>query len=68
MYKFDFTKDEVKMIKSKIYLVNDEEDILNDKLHGLSIVEISMKRNISTSTVSRKVNKIYKKILNLREK
>lgn len=67
MYRFDFTKDEVKMIKSKIYLIDNEEDILDDRLNGLSVVEISLKRNISTATVSRKINKIYNKILKIKD-
>ena len=66
MYKFDFTKDEVKEIKSKIYLVNGEEEVFDDRLNGLDIIQISLKRNMSTATVSRKVKNIYKKILKIK--
>lgn len=60
---FNFTKQEVESIKSKIYLSELQERILEYKLKDYSIVEISMKENISTSTVSRQISKIKKKII-----
>ena len=65
MYRFDFTKDEISYIRSKIYLSEEENEILEDRLYGLSIVEISLKRNISTAKVSRKIKSIYNKMLKI---
>ncbi len=67
MYKFDFTKEEVKEIKSKLYLINGEEEVFDDRLNGLDLIQISLKRNMSTATVSRKINSIYKKILKIKD-
>lgn len=39
-----------------------QEELLKDEIKGLSIVEMSLKHNISTSTVSRNIDKIKKKI------
>lgn len=63
MTKFDFTKQEIADIKSKIYLSEDEEKILDMWLKGYYDVEIYMKLNISQRTLTRKKANIKKKIM-----
>ena len=66
MYRFDFTKDEMSYIRSKIYLKDEENEVLDDKLYGLSNVEISIKRKMSTAKVSRIIKRIYDKMLKIK--
>ena len=60
---FDFTKEEYEELKDKLMLNDELSKILEMKIKGCSIIEISMKLNISERTVSRRVNKLKKKIL-----
>ena len=62
MTKFDFTKAEVEEIKSKIYLSEDEEKILDMRLLDYSITKISIEMNMSVRTVNRYISKIKNKI------
>lgn len=62
MSKFDFTKDEYEMMRDKLMLNNELSEILKMKIQGCSIVEMSMKLNISEATVSRRISEIKKKI------
>lgn len=59
---FNFTKDEIANIKSKIYLSEDEEKILDMRLLDYSITKISIEMNMSVRTVNRYINKIKNKI------
>lgn len=63
MAKFEFTKQEIADIKSKIYLSEDEEKILDMWLKGCYDVEIYMKLNISQRTLTRRKASIKKKIM-----
>lgn len=64
MLKLDFTKDEIKTIKDKIYLTTLQENILDLKLKGdLTEAGIALKLNISESTVYYQWKKVKKKIL-----
>ena len=60
--KFDFTKQEVENIKSKIYLSELQERIFDYKLKEFSIVQMAMLENVSESTINREVKKLKKKI------
>lgn len=60
---FDFTKEEYEELKDKLMLNDELSKILEMKIKGCSIIEISMKLNISERTVSRRVDKLKKKIL-----
>lgn len=60
--KFDFTKKEYDYICEEAMLSEIERDVLEDKIKGKTIVEISFSRNISTATISRIIKKIKKKI------
>ena len=62
MTRFDFTKAEVKEIKSKIYLSEDEDKILDMRLLDYSITKISIEMNMSVRTVNRYISKIKNKI------
>lgn len=62
MFKLDFTKQEVDTIKSKIYLNELQERILEYRLKEYSITKMSMLENVSESTISRELKKIKKKI------
>lgn len=60
---FDLTKEEYEIIKNKLMLNEEMSKIFEMKIKGCSIVEMSMKLNISESTISRRVKKLKKMIL-----
>lgn len=62
MTKFDFTKAEVEKIKSKIYLNEFQERILEYRIKEYSIAKMSILENCSESTISREIKKIKNKI------
>ena len=51
---FNFTKDEIANIKSKIYLSEDEEKILDMRLLDYSITKISIERGYSNPVIIEK--------------
>lgn len=59
---FDFTRDEYEMLKDKLMLNEELSQILEMKIKGYSIVQISIKLNLSESTVNRRVKELKKKI------
>ena len=63
MSRLEFTKQEIDDIKSKIYLSEEEDKILDMWLKGCYDVEIYMKLGISQRTLSRRKKSIKKKIL-----
>lgn len=65
MLRFEFTKQEVEEIKSKIYLSELQERIFEYRLKEYSITKMSMLENVSESTISREIKKIHKKILKI---
>ena len=60
---FNFTKQEFEEIKGKLMLNEEMSKILEMKIKGYSIVQISMELNISESTTSRRIKQLKKKIL-----
>ena len=54
--KFDFTKQEVEEIKSKIYLSEIQERIFEYKLKEYSITKMSMLEHCNESTKNREIN------------
>lgn len=64
MKKFDFTKEEIVNIKSKIYLTELQEQILDLKLKGdLTEAGIALKLAVSESTIYYQWKKVRQKIL-----
>lgn len=62
MVKLNFTRKDIDFIKSQIYLTDEEEQILDMWLLNKSIVETSLKLNMSERTVSRRRKIIMDKI------
>lgn len=65
MLKLDFSKREVEDIKSKIYLTELQERILEYRLREFSITKMSMLEHVSESTINREIKKIKKKIMKI---
>lgn len=62
MFKLNFSKNEIADIKSKIYLSELQERILEYRLKEMSITKMAMLENCSESTINRQIDKIKKKI------
>ena len=62
---FDFTKNEYEMLKEKLMLNEELSQILEMKIKKYSIVQISMKLNLSERTVNRRIKEIKRKIRKL---
>ena len=60
---FDFSKTEYLHICEEAMLNDLQKQLLEDKIKGLSLVEMSMKHNVSPETVCRQMKKIKKRIL-----
>lgn len=63
MLKFEFTKQEMENIKSKIYLSEFQERVLEYRLKEYSITKMAILEHCSESTISREIRKIKKKII-----
>lgn len=62
MTRLEFTKLEVQEIKDKAYFTEEEEKILDMWLKEETIVKMSSEMKMSVSSISRKKEKILKKI------
>ncbi len=62
MFKLNFSKNEIADIKSKIYLSEIQERILEYRLKEMSITKMAMLENCSESTINREIKKIKNKI------
>lgn len=60
--KLEFSKPEVEHFKEVCYFTEQEEKILDLRLKGMSITEISLIIPTSESTVNRRIKSIKKKI------
>lgn len=65
MFKLEFTKQEVNIIKSKIYLSELQERIFEYRLKEYSITKMALLENVSESTISRELKKVKKKIMKI---
>ena len=63
MLKLEFTRQEVDIIKSKIYLSELQERIFEYRLREYSITKMAQLEHCSESTISRELNKVKKKIM-----
>ena len=62
--KLDFTKQEIKEIKEKIYLTTLQEKILDLKMEGnLTEIGMALELGVSESTITYQWKKVKKKIL-----
>lgn len=60
----NFTKEEIRIIKSKIYLTDLQEKILDMKLKGdLTEIGMAMELGVSASTITYQWKKVKQKIL-----
>jgi len=62
MFKLDLTRQELDEIKSKIYLNELQERILEYRLKEYSIVQMSLMEHCSESKISKEIKKIKNKI------
>ena len=60
---FDFSKSEYNFFIENCNFINQEKEVFTLSRQGFSILEISLKLNISTATVSRRIYSIKKKIM-----
>ena len=65
MLKLEFTKKEIDDIKSKIYLNEIQERIIEYRIKEYSITKMAMLENCSESTINREIKKIKKKIMKI---
>lgn len=65
MVRFEFTKQEVEEIKSKIYLSELQERIFEYRLKEYSITKMAMLENVSESTINRELKKVKRKIMRI---
>lgn len=63
MLKLEFSREEIEEIKSKIYLSELQERIIDYRLKDYSITKIANLENCSEITISRQINKIKNKIM-----
>lgn len=63
MLRLEFTKQEVNQIKSKIYLSELQERILDYRLMEYSITKMAMLENVSESTINRELKKVKRKVM-----
>ena len=62
---FDFTKTEYENICEEAMLNDLQKALLEDKIKGLTLVEMSLKHSISPETAKREIHKIKKRILRI---
>ena len=65
---YDFSRTEYNYICEEAMLNDIQKQIFEDKIKGVSIIEMSFKYNVSPETIKRHVKKIKNKILKVIEK
>ena len=63
MLKFEFTNEELDLIKSKIHFTPRQLRIITYRLDELSLIQMADKENCDVSTISRELKKIKIKIM-----
>lgn len=63
MLRLNFTKTELEDLKSKLYLSEIQERILEYRAKEYSRVKMAQLENVSIQTIDREINKIAKKIM-----
>lgn len=64
MFKPELTKQDVEIIKEKIYLTEMQQRILEYRMKEYSIAKMSILEHVSERTISREITKLKKKIIN----
>ena len=59
---FDLTREEYETLKEKLMLNEELSQILEMKIKGYSIIQISMKTNLSERTTNRRIKELKRKI------
>ena len=62
---FNFTKSEYLKICDEAMLNDLQCKLLEDKIKGLTLVQMSMKHNVSIETVKREIKKIKNRLLKI---
>ena len=62
MLKFDFTDEELELIKSKIHFTDLQKRLINYRRDEWTIAKMAMQEKWSERKISREFNKINKKI------
>ena len=62
---FNFTKSEYLKICDEAMLNDLQCELLEDKIKGLTLVQMSLKHNISIETVKREIKKIKNRLLKI---
>lgn len=62
MYKFNFDKEELKILADKVYLTDIQKRIIEYRMLDYSIIKMAILKNCSTATISRELNKALYKI------
>lgn len=63
MLKFDFTKEEMDFLTSKIHLTEIQKRIIEYRQEEYSIAKMALLEHLSERTISREINKIKRKII-----
>jgi hypothetical protein len=63
MLRLNFTKTELEDLKSKLYLSEIQERILEYRAKEYSRVKMAQLENVSIQTIDREINKIAQKII-----
>ena len=63
MLKLNFTKEELNILKDKIYLSDIQERIIEYRLKEFSRVKMAQLENCSIQTIDREISKIAQKII-----
>ena len=64
MFKPELTKQDIEIIKSKIYLTEIQQRILEYRMLEYTIAKMSILEHCSERTISRELAKLEKKIIN----
>lgn len=59
---FDLTREEYEGLKEKLMLNEELSQILEMKIKGYSVIQISMKMNLSERTTNRRIKELKRKI------
>ena len=62
MFKLNLTREEVEILKKKIYLSDMQERILEYRLREYTITKMAMLEHCCEATISREINKIKEKL------